>query len=330
MSNKTIKINPDFFKVGGKSSKNISKKNTTKRESKKKDYIQHKKTKKELLEKIKQFQKENKEKNDIADIPTDKSIITKNDDINESIDYLDKMMEKRKHKAKSPVSAPVDDSLDKQEKIIIHEPIIDTSNINIISHKSDVKIQPHNETIKISQVKPDPPYGILKKGKKPTFSQYFTLKHSKTGKPNSVKHLDIKDGGAKILQDNTGHTERKEKLKTLQDKAKQEQPKKRFKKFKITKTTKTYKVGKHEKNRSVCIMLKNNDTKKKVSHDIQVLRKTHIRDIKKYLKKKNLIKFTSSTPEYILRDIYMNSMLSGDVENSNKSNLIYNYLNETI
>jgi len=84
------------------------------------------------------------------------------------------MMEKRKHKAKSPVSAPVDDSLDKQEKIIIHEPIIDTSNINIISHKSDVKIQPHNETIKISQVKPDPPYGILKREK----TNVFTIFHS--------------------------------------------------------------------------------------------------------------------------------------------------------
>jgi hypothetical protein len=75
-------------------------------------------------------------------------------------------------------------------------------------------------------------------------------------------------------------------------------------------------------------MLKNNVTKKKINKDLISLCKTPIKEVKKYLREKNLIKYTTKTPEYILQSMYINAMLSGDLENVNKSNLIYNYLHK--
>jgi len=318
MSNKTIKINPDFFKIGNKgNSKQTTVKKTSNRNDKKRDFVQHKKTKKELLEKIKQFQQSNKDNiNKKQNISHDKPIIKKND-IDDTLDYLDKAI-KQKHKGKSKIK---EDSKIKdkpiENKVVNRE--IKNPPIQIITNEIIPKTIPqlvpkiqHNQTVKKSNVKPDPPYGILKRGNKPTYSQYHTLKN---------KRDVIEIQGGSIVKNNP---ERKKKLDKIKHKNK-----KRMKKFKITTTTKTYKIGRNKDKRSVSILLKNNNTKKKVSHDIQLLKKTHIRDIKKYLKNKNMIKFTSATPEYILRDIYMNSMLSGDVENSNKSNLVYNYMNET-
>ena len=49
---------------------------------------------------------------------------------------------------------------------------------------------------------------------------------------------------------------------------------------------------------------------------------------KKYLKEKGLIQVDSNAPEDVLRTIYTNSKLSGDIENSNGDMLINNYMND--
>jgi hypothetical protein len=47
--------------------------------------------------------------------------------------------------------------------------------------------------------------------------------------------------------------------------------------------------------------------------------------IKNYLKKQNLIKFGTTAPTHLLKDIYENSNLSGIIYNKNNTNLIHNY-----
>ena len=48
---------------------------------------------------------------------------------------------------------------------------------------------------------------------------------------------------------------------------------------------------------------------------------------KKIFKKKNLIKNTSDAPNDVLRQLYEQCILSGDVENKCSINLLHNYLN---
>ena len=48
--------------------------------------------------------------------------------------------------------------------------------------------------------------------------------------------------------------------------------------------------------------------------------------IKNYLYEKNLIKRGSEAPNDILRKMYEDSILSGNISNSNSDNLVFNYL----
>ena len=49
--------------------------------------------------------------------------------------------------------------------------------------------------------------------------------------------------------------------------------------------------------------------------------------IRHYLKRKGLIEAGSSAPDDVLRSIYTNSKLSGDIENKNGETYINNYMN---
>jgi len=49
-------------------------------------------------------------------------------------------------------------------------------------------------------------------------------------------------------------------------------------------------------------------------------------DIKNYLSEKNLIKKGSEAPNDVLRKLYEDSILSGNINNLNNDNLVFNYL----
>ena len=101
----------------------------------------------------------------------------------------------------------------------------------------------------------------------------------------------------------------------------------KYKKHRKIKTLKKiYHLGK--KNGKVNVLIKNNVTRKKVRLAVKAIKKTPIIKIKKYLKKKHLVKTGSSAPEYILREMYTNALLTGDVHNTNNENLVHNYLDK--
>jgi len=104
-------------------------------------------------------------------------------------------------------------------------------------------------------------------------------------------------------------------------------PVKRIPKINKVTRTSTYKLGKHKNRRQVGILIKNNQTQKNVKREITGLKQKSIQEIKNYLRCKNLIKAGSEAPNDVLRKLYEDCLLSGEVNNINSNNLLYNYLN---
>ena len=73
-------------------------------------------------------------------------------------------------------------------------------------------------------------------------------------------------------------------------------------------------------------MIKNRQTLKKIKNDANNIKKTPINEVKKYLRNHNLIKSGCNAPNEILRKLYENAILSGNVKNVNKENLLHNFL----
>jgi hypothetical protein len=88
---------------------------------------------------------------------------------------------------------------------------------------------------------------------------------------------------------------------------------------------KTFKLGKNNKMKTISILIKNNKTRKKVEDAKTEHKKTHVSTIKNYLKKKNLIKYGSTAPTKLLREMYETSELCGGISNENKDVLIHNF-----
>jgi hypothetical protein len=94
----------------------------------------------------------------------------------------------------------------------------------------------------------------------------------------------------------------------------------------ITRTLK-YKLGKHA-NGKVSVLIKNSQTRRKVQTEQALLKQKSILDIKNDLRSKNLLKVGSTAPSDVLRHLYEQSILAGQVENKAKETLIHNYFNE--
>jgi hypothetical protein len=99
------------------------------------------------------------------------------------------------------------------------------------------------------------------------------------------------------------------------------------KRKKITRTIK-YKLGKHA-NGKVSVLIKNAQTRRKIQTEQAQLKRKSILDIIKHLRSKNLLKVGSEAPNDVLREIYEQSILAGQIENKSKDTLIHNYFNDS-
>jgi hypothetical protein len=93
-------------------------------------------------------------------------------------------------------------------------------------------------------------------------------------------------------------------------------------------TKKKYTLGKSSKYRKVGILVKGRQTKKNIINSHKKIKNADIHEIKKYLKKRGMLKTGSSCPDEILRKMYESSIMSGEINNTNKNVLIYNFLND--
>lgn len=239
--------------------------------------------------------------------------------------------------------------------------------INLSSHQqqqSDSTI--FKPTMPTLANKPDPPYGCLKGGNKPTFKEYNkTMKRSEIMKNVGINNNDkskllnntldqkLKEKQLQKSIEKNIHPlkkeselskeirERREKLRFHQQQAKMENGgggtrhkskdiKTRFQKYKVKTIKKTYKLGKYKNKKQIGVLIKNNATRKKVKFETSLLSKTPIPKIKKYLREKNMIKYGSHAPDSLLKKMFTESMLSGDVTNKSNDVLIHNYFNKEV
>ena len=303
-SKKMIQVNPAFL--------SLSKKNKSKKEKssgKRKDLrksIKPNNIKKKLIQRIKQHQQEKSSKRILNKNNKNESEEEKNftKDFNDHLSYLEEIIHKKKKK----------------------------------KMKKKLRQQTKRRNPKIN-IQPDPPYGCLKNGTKPTYSQYKkTLKMRNNPDYIKGKKLtqEIINPKPKVLiNDNVIEPKlvpetnlREDKLARLKARLAIPKESKKERLVKVKKTIKKYRLGKNKKERVVGVLVKSGKTRKMVKDEHTILRKKCLSEIKQYLRKHNLIKIGSSAPEPVLRKLYEDSFLSGNVYNKNASNLIYNYLNE--
>jgi hypothetical protein len=296
---KTIQINPDFFKLSGKGKTRKKRDKKAKRQDLRLS-IKPNDIKKKLMAKIKEPQKQkiDDDKSTIAVKKDEEAQEKFTKDFNNQIDYLEKIIgnkkekERKKKKRKRTRKTP--------------EPI-------------ETNISPAPVQTKISTA---PPYGCLKNGTKPTYSQYKkTLKvREKISLPKETLFSNPKP-----KKDNT-REDKLAKLKKRMATPKKAKPIQRL--VSVKKTIKIYKLGKNKKNANVGVLVKSGKTRKLIRKEHEVLRKKCLSEIKNYLRKHNLIKIGSAAPESVLRKIYEDSFLAGNIYNKNPDNLLHNYLND--
>ena len=83
-----------------------------------------------------------------------------------------------------------------------------------------------------------------------------------------------------------------------------------------------------KKGKKIGVLIKNRHTRKKIAHEQSLLKKQGILEVKNYLRKHNLLKCGSNSPNDVLRQMYEQAVLCGDIHNTSKDVLLHNYLND--
>jgi hypothetical protein len=94
----------------------------------------------------------------------------------------------------------------------------------------------------------------------------------------------------------------------------------------IKRTTRTCKYRLGKLGNKVSVLIKDYKTRKNIQNECYKLEKTSITDVKNFLRKKNLLKVGSVADDAVLREMYEQCILAGDIQNNNKETLIHNYL----
>ena len=332
---KQITINPDLFKVGGKSTLSNNKStNKNKTQKKLKPLIKPTAIKKELLKRIKQHQTEQQDKkldlektqdNDSEKSNDNIDISKFTDDFNDKLSYLETIsqdkIKKKQYTLKNNKNPNNDPTINVNTSLPVelHQPPPITLSHNPISHISPI-------------VHGQPAYSNLKGSSKPSFRQW--KKNNTLRKTDNS--FDIKPA-ITVLDEHKFEgleNERKKLLHKLKFKLKQNKinslEHSNNKKLRQTlKKNNYYETFGGNKNKGfVGVFVKNKHTRKTVEQEKKLLRKHDIPKIKKYLQEHGLLKVGSLAPEDVLREIYEKTFLTGEIKNTNKDILMHNYLND--
>lgn len=157
------------------------------------------------------------------------------------------------------------------------------------------EVIPQISTIAPIKIACDPPYGVLQSGKKPTFRTWKRTRSVRHQVPDKRVEGSIQVPIKKISNGNI----RNKTIKHL--------------------------IGRRDN--VISVVLKNLDLRERVNKEIDAIRKHKISDIRKTLKKCNIIKTGSTAPVGILREIYENSTLAGKIKNKSPEILFHNFVN---
>ena len=337
MAQKTIQLNPEYLSVGGKKK---DKHNKTRKERKVRPTapVNPSKLRKEFLNRIKEHQVKTENGANTKVAEDVKGSGTFNSEFNSSMDYLEKLSKERADKKKEQRSMKrtkkqkhmippggkkpdifVNTELPKEMDMNTIQPppvhVGEMPLVNVAVHSGSISEQPrrHNQTVKHKE----PLYSSLKNGSRPTFRELMTKGAPAPVEVGAPAPLQV---GAAVPVPAPAITARREKLAALR--TKHQDPKRPMREKRI----KTYKYSLGKKDRNVGVLIKNNVTRRNVKKAHADLKKTSILDIKKYLKQHNLLKSGSDAPPDVLRQLYEQTRLAGEIQNNNSDNLLHNYL----
>jgi len=172
-------------------------------------------------------------------------------------------------------------------------------------------------------IKDAAPHGCLKNGSKPTFREWA---NKMLHKPvEAIKNMfggggdgggDGGSGDAAEMDgggDGSGKTLSKhpENIAGMRVKIRRTQKKK-------------YRIGKHDN--VVGVLLKNKEAQRHIQKQHLALKQKTIGEIRKHLYEHHLLKIGSNAPPDVLRRMYEDSILTGEVKNTNNGVLLHNFL----
>ena len=176
-------------------------------------------------------------------------------------------------------------------------------------------------------IKEDPPHGCLKNGTKPTFREWATKMLNKP--VDTIKNMlggggdDSTNGStnnaAEGMNANTNNTVNNTENSTI------DPAQVAGMRVKIRKTKKKrFRIGKHDD--VVGVLLKNKQTQRHIQNQHHTLKQKTIGEIRKYLYDHHLLKIGSNAPPDVLRRMYEDAILTGEVKNTNKDVLLHNFM----
>ena len=347
MSKKMIQINPKYMSVSKNNKQQKKKKQTTIKNTK---FSNSGAMRNKLLNKIKDFQKKTEEQTDINK-SKDSDNENFSNEFNKSLLFLQNLSNSKKKSTKKnkkglnstekgeigsgtagsgTAGSGAADSVGtagssgaegsgttiNTSTISIPEFKINTDLPSELMEKTNFKLPSSNTTLKNNE----PIYGCLKNGTKPTYREWKRKTQSQipNALPNALPDVELND------REKTLHEIKQRFKQTTNENHITDNNNSRYQHQ--IKTTK-YKLGKDKTKKAISILIKNSDTRKKINIECDRLRKKSIIDVKNYLRKRNLLKAGSDAPQDVLRSMYENAVLTGEVNNESKDTLLHNFYN---
>jgi hypothetical protein len=333
MTNKTITIHPDLFKIPKHTKKGSS--STPKKEIKVKTNtpVNNKTKKNKLLGYIRKKQEELENR----PIPSLQQITPANSEFEESVLFFKE--------------------LENNEPVVVSttpllEPLLQPTVFIPPFQPQPQHLQPQPHII---HLEPPPKYGILKNGNLPTYKQYMSLQqqHTPFSNPplpqchqqpfiiqnrNNIDSVieniieDIKEDETDndLLSKDLSKELLKHKYIQSSNKNKDSLAKNNTTKIHYPKRKKTirrkFSIGHSKKNLNIGVLISNKTIRNQIISKKQLLKQTPITEVKQFLLNKGLIKIGSVAPNDVLRKMYESaSLICGDVQNHNNDILLHNY-----
>ena len=187
-------------------------------------------------------------------------------------------------------------------------------------------------------IKEEPPHGCLKNGKKPTFREWASkilgggppgvtpgVPPPHDGSASGGASGGASDGGIHSTSSTDTNTHNKS-VQSISGSTGDIDPSQiAGMRVKIRKThKKRYRIGKHDD--VVGVLLKNKQTQRHIQSQHLTLRQKSIGEIRKYLYDHHLLKIGSNAPPDVLRRMYEDAILTGDVKNTNDGVMLHNFM----
>ena len=304
---------------------------------------------KKLLGRIKEFQKEENEKitQETKKISSVNTLLGESkefaEEFDKSLNFLQELSKKRKsekneksQKKQRKRRARQNQTLKRNNPNLNNNSAI-SLNLPSELRGNEVDLPPPSPGVELSLQRsfsetnhtppPEVPYGCLKNGTKPTYRTWkkMTQKNKHHGiqieEPVPNIKTNLREKKLAELKNQAKIQRKSTKISTMMNKQKKPSA------VLHRKTTiKTYTLGKVGK--KIGVLIKNRHTRRKIAHEQTLLKKKSILEVKNYLRKHQLLKAGSDSPNDVLRKMYEQAVLCGDVHNTSKDVLLHNYLND--